>query len=37
VAGPAAVAIGVTYLVDLVGADDAIDDTQAISFTLTSV
>jgi hypothetical protein len=33
VAGAAAVAIGVTYLVDLIGADDAIDDTQAISLT----
>ena len=33
VAGVAAVAIGVTYLVDLIGADDAIDGTQAISLT----
>jgi hypothetical protein len=31
VAGAAVVAIGVTYLVDLIGADDAIDSTQAVS------
>ena len=31
VAGVAAVAIGVTYLVDLIGADDSINGTQAIS------
>ena len=33
VAGAAAVAIGVTYLVDLIGADDTINGTQAISLT----
>jgi len=33
VAGAAAVAIGVTYLVDLIGADDTINGTHAISLT----
>jgi hypothetical protein len=35
VAGVAVVGIGVTYLVDLIGADDAIDGTLAISLTQT--